>query len=134
MSPSFIMISTYWIKKTIKLVQNCKYISSIVLLTMNFEAPIFDNISNWLINITVFSVCPSPINEITKYHEKNTHNSLICCHLLENSWVPWKILLVDAVPPKYSRGFLLLEYVPLARSPFPIKIFLCHLEMFIGLE
>ena len=38
---------------------------------MNFEAPILDNISNCLINITVVSVCPSPINEITKYHEKN---------------------------------------------------------------
>ena len=40
---------------------------------MNFEAPILDNISNCLINITVFSVCPSPINEITKYHEKKNH-------------------------------------------------------------
>ena len=56
-------------------------------------------------------------------------------NFLEKSWVPWKILLVDAVLPKCSRCFLLLKNVPLAWFPFPIKIFFCHLEgSYIGLE
>ena len=66
---------------------------------------IFDYFSNRLVDVTVFSVCPAPVEKISR-----------------------EIFLVNTVPPKWSWCLLLFEYISLGWFSFPIKIFLCYLK------
>ena len=76
-----------WIQATRQ--QNTKT-KIVVIITMSLESFILENKSNWLIDITVFSVCPSPIEEITK----NKSNVKFKCKIqIQKSSYPKKFLV-----------------------------------------